>query len=106
VVGIVSPAGATFVREELNIVSDAVRALGLVPDSPHLLDQYGYLGGFDKTALPISISFAEVTAILPIRGGWGCSRIFVSGLRTHPKIRKFLLVSAIFTSRQLMLALS
>jgi len=58
VVGIVSPAGA--VREELNIVPDAVRALGLVPDSPHLLDQYGYLGGFDKTALPISI-------ILPIR---------------------------------------
>jgi len=34
VVGIVSPAGATFVREELNIVLDAVRALGLVRLAP------------------------------------------------------------------------
>ena len=49
VVGIVSPGGATFVREQLNVVVDAVRGLGLVPRlAPHLLDRYGYLAGKDK----------------------------------------------------------
>lgn len=79
VVGIVSPASATFVREELNIVLDAVRSLGLVPRlAPHLLERYGYLGGLDRDrAADINQFFAakEVAAILPIRGGWGCSRI-------------------------------
>jgi len=83
--------------------------LGLVPDSPHLLDQYGYLGGFDKTA-PISISFADpqVTAILPIRGGWGCSRILpyldYERIRQNPKI--LVGFSDLTALIQLMLALS
>ncbi|MBW4667837.1 MAG: hypothetical protein KME60_10495 [Cyanomargarita calcarea GSE-NOS-MK-12-04C] len=42
-VGLISPASATFVREELDIVVDAVRALGLVPYlAPHLSDRYCY----------------------------------------------------------------
>ena len=94
VVGIVSPAGATFVREELDIVLDAVRALGLVPRlAPHLLDRYGYLGGEDKNrAADINQFFADpqVAAILPIRGGWGCSRILpylnYERIRQNPKI--------------------
>ncbi|MEM7727342.1 MAG: LD-carboxypeptidase [Cyanobacteria bacterium P01_A01_bin.45] len=79
IVGIVSPAGATFRREELNIVVDAVKALGLVPKlAPHVLERYGYLAGTDKQrAADINQLFAnkDVSAILPIRGGWGSSRI-------------------------------
>lgn len=94
VVGIVSPAGATFVREELDVVQDAVRGLGLVPRlAPHLLDRYGYLAGKDKDrATDINQFFADsqVAAILPIRGGWGCSRILpyldYEIIRKNPKI--------------------
>ncbi|MBW4670204.1 MAG: LD-carboxypeptidase [Cyanomargarita calcarea GSE-NOS-MK-12-04C] len=94
VVGIVSPASATFVREEVDIVIDAVRGLGLVPRlAPHLLERYGYLGGKDKErAADINQFFGErdVAAILPIRGGWGCSRILpyldYSLIRRNPKI--------------------
>ena len=94
VVGIVSPASATFVKEELDIVMDAVRGLGLVPRlAPHLLERYGYLAGKDKErAADINQFFSErdVKAILPIRGGWGCSRILpyldYSLIRRNPKI--------------------
>ncbi|MBV8883590.1 MAG: LD-carboxypeptidase [Chroococcidiopsidaceae cyanobacterium CP_BM_RX_35] len=94
VVGIVSPASATFVREQLDIVLDAVRGLKLVPRlAPHLLDRYGYLAGQDKDrATDINEFFADssVAAILPIRGGWGCSRILpyldYDCIRQNPKI--------------------
>jgi muramoyltetrapeptide carboxypeptidase len=94
VVGVVSPASATFVREELNIVVDAVKGLGLVPKlAPHLLERYGYFAGKDKQrAADINQFFAdpEVKIILPIRGGWGCSRILpyldYSIIRRNPKI--------------------
>lgn len=94
VVGIVSPAGATFVREELDIVLDAVWTLGLVPRvAPHFFDRYGYLGGSDKNrAADINQFFADpqIAAILPIRGGWGCSRMLpyldYERIRQNPKI--------------------
>ncbi|BAY49899.1 peptidase U61 LD-carboxypeptidase A [Scytonema sp. HK-05] len=94
VVGIVSPAGATFIREELNIVIDAVKGLGLVPRlAPHLLERYGYLAGKDKDrAADINQFFSDssVAAILPIRGGWGCSRMLpyldYQRIRQNPKI--------------------
>lgn len=94
VVGIVSPASATFVREELDIVQDAVRALGLVPQlAPHVLDKYGYFAGKDTDrAADINQLFADpkVAAILPIRGGWGCSRILpyldYKVIQENPKI--------------------
>ncbi|MEA5593662.1 LD-carboxypeptidase [Rivularia sp. UHCC 0363] len=94
VVGIVSPASATFVHEEFDIVQDAVRALGLVPQlAPHVLDQYGYLAGKDgDRANDINQLFADpkVAAILPIRGGWGCSRILpyldYQVIQNNPKI--------------------
>lgn len=93
-VGIISPAGATFVREDIDVVQDAVRSLGLVPKlAPHLLDRYGYLAGKDRDrAADINQFFADsqVAAILPIRGGWGCSRILpyldYELIRKHPKI--------------------
>lgn len=94
VVGLVSPAGATWEREELDIVQDAVRALGLVPRlAPHLLDRYGYLAGQDKDrAADINQFFADpqVAALLPIRGGWGSSRMLpyldYDRIRQNPKI--------------------
>jgi muramoyltetrapeptide carboxypeptidase len=93
-VGLVSPAGATWEREELDIVQDAVRALGLVPRlAPHLLDRYGYLAGQDKDrAADINQFFADpqVAALLPIRGGWGSSRMLpyldYDRIRQNPKI--------------------
>jgi muramoyltetrapeptide carboxypeptidase len=93
-VGLVSPAGATWEREELDIVQDAVRALGLVPRlAPHLLDRYGYLAGQDKDrAADINQLFADpqVAALLPIRGGWGSSRMLpyldYDRIRQNPKI--------------------
>jgi len=94
VVGIISPASATFVREELDIVLDAVRGLGLVPKlAPHVGDRYGYLAGTDKNrAADINQFFQDpqVAALLPIRGGWGCSRILpyldYKVIRQNPKI--------------------
>lgn len=94
VVGIVSPASATFVREQLDIVIDVVKALGLVPRlAPHVLERYGYLGGKDKDrAADINQFFTDssVAAILPIRGGWGASRILpyldYQRIRQNPKI--------------------
>ncbi|MFE4108221.1 S66 peptidase family protein [Almyronema epifaneia] len=93
-VGIISPAGATFRREELNIVMDAVRGLGLVPKlAPHVLDRYGYLAGRDRDrAADINQFFAdpEVAALLPIRGDWGSSRVLpyldYQRIQQNPKI--------------------
>lgn len=94
VVGIISPAGATFRSVDLDIVSDAVRGLGLVPrPAPHVLDQYGYLAGRDRDrAADINQFFADpaVAALLPIRGDWGSARILpyldYEVIRQNPKI--------------------
>ncbi|MGF1482715.1 MAG: LD-carboxypeptidase [Cyanophyceae cyanobacterium] len=93
-IGLISPAGATFIEEELDIVLDAVQALGLVPYlAPHLLDRYGYFAGKDRDrAADINQFFADpqIDALLPIRGGWGCSRILpylnYDTIRQNPKI--------------------
>jgi len=94
VVGIISPASATFVQEELDIVIDAVRGLGLVPKlATHVRDRYGYLAGTDiERAADINQFFQDkqIAALLPIRGGWGCSRILpylnYQIIRQNPKI--------------------
>lgn len=94
VVGIISPASATFVQEELDIVVDAVRGLGLVPKlATHVRDRYGYLAGTDiERAADINQFFQDpqIAALLPIRGGWGCSRILpylnYQTIRQNPKI--------------------
>jgi muramoyltetrapeptide carboxypeptidase len=93
-VGLVSPAGTTFITEDINIVQDAVKALGLVPYlAPHLLDQYGYLAGKDQDrAADINQFFADpkIDILLPIRGGWGCARILpyldYNLIKNNPKI--------------------
>lgn len=93
-VGLVSPAGTTFITEDINIVQDAVKALGLVPYlAPHVLDKYGYLAGNDRDrAADINQFFADarIDLVLPIRGGWGCARILpyldYELIKNNPKI--------------------
>ncbi len=93
-VGIFSPAGATFDSESLDIVTDAVKALNLVPKvAPHALDRYGYLAGKDKDrANDINTLFADdsIALLLPVTGGWGCARVLdylnYDLIRQNPKI--------------------
>lgn len=93
-VGIISPAGATYRPEDLAIVEDAIRGLGLMPKTaPHALDRYGYLAGRDHDrASDINAFFADenVAALMPIRGDWGSARILpyldYELIRQHPKI--------------------
>lgn len=78
-VGIISPAGATYHQDQIHLVVDAVRGLGLVPKlAPHAQERYGYLAGTDEhRAADVNAMFADptVAALLPIRGDWGSARI-------------------------------
>ncbi|PSN13486.1 LD-carboxypeptidase [filamentous cyanobacterium CCT1] len=94
VVGIVSPAGATFERDRLDLVIDAVKALGFVPRvAPHALARYGYLAGTDaERAADVNAMFADpaIKALLPVRGDWGSARILpyldYATIRANPKV--------------------
>lgn len=93
-VAIISPAGATYRQEELDIVIDAVRGLGLIPKvAAHTLERYGYLAGHDRQrAADINTMFADsnVAALLPIRGDWGSARVLpyldYGLIRRNPKV--------------------
>lgn len=93
-VAIISPASATFLQEQIDIVVDAVRGLGLEPVlMPHVQARYGSLAGTDdQRAADINRSFADpsIAALLPITGGWGSSRVLplldYETIRTNPKI--------------------
>ncbi|MBR8831294.1 MAG: LD-carboxypeptidase [Chlorogloea purpurea SAG 13.99] len=78
-VGIFSPAGAVFDPKNIDIVTDAVKALNLVPKlAKHVLDRYGYLAGKDQDrANDINELFADpnIGLLLPVTGGWGCARV-------------------------------
>jgi muramoyltetrapeptide carboxypeptidase len=93
-VAMVAPASATFKTVELDVARESLEALGLkVKVGGHLLDRHGYLAGQDKDrADDINRFFAdpEVRAVLPIRGGWGSSRLLpfldFDSIRRNPKI--------------------
>jgi len=93
-VGIVAPASATFNTLDLQIAQESLEALGLkVQVGRHVLDRHGYLAGQDQDrADDINRFFADpnVRAVLPLRGGWGASRVLASldyeAIRRHPKI--------------------
>lgn len=93
-VGIISPASATFRPEEIDIVVEAMAGLGLESRlGNHVGDRYGYLGGQDgDRAADINDFFADsdIAALVPIRGGWGCSRVLpyldYDLIRQNPKI--------------------
>jgi muramoyltetrapeptide carboxypeptidase len=93
-VGLIVPASATFLRQDLEIVTDVLGALGFqVKRGAHLLDRYGYLAGRDADrAADVSALFAdpEVKGILAVRGGWGSARLLphldFEAIRRHPKV--------------------
>lgn len=78
-VGIISPARPDFEGDGVDITVDAMQALGLVPRlGKHVSDRYGYLAGQDRDrAADINEFFAdpEIKALIPVQGGWGCSRV-------------------------------
>ena len=93
-VGLVAPANATFQAVDLQIATESLQALGFkVLVGGHLRDRHGYLAGQDKDrAADINGFFADaaVRAVLPIRGGWGSSRVLpyldFDAIRRNPKV--------------------
>jgi muramoyltetrapeptide carboxypeptidase len=94
IVGVVTPATATFQQVELDIVRESLEGLGLVVRiGPHVLNRHGSLGGDDRDrAADINAFFADpaVKAVLPTRGGWGSSRLLplldYEAIRRNPKV--------------------
>ena len=93
-VGIVAPASATFQTVDVDIARESLAALGLdVKIGRHVLARHGYLAGTDKDrAADINEFFADasIAAVLPIRGGWGSSRVLphldYDTIRRNPKV--------------------
>lgn len=93
-VGLVAPANATFVSADLQIAVESLEALGFkVAIGRHLRDRHGYLAGQDRDrAADINAFFADrgIRAVLPIRGGWGSSRVLpyldFDVIRRNPKV--------------------
>jgi muramoyltetrapeptide carboxypeptidase len=93
-VGVVAPASATFQTVDIAIARESLEGLGLeVRIGKHVLARHGYLAGRDEDrAADINAFFAdrEVRAVLPIRGGWGSSRVLphldYDLIRNNPKV--------------------
>jgi muramoyltetrapeptide carboxypeptidase len=93
-VGLINPAGPTFVRSDLRMVTEVLGALGLRwKFGDHVFDRHGFLAGTDDNrAADVNTMFRDpsVDAILAVRGGWGCNRILplldYDTIRKNPKI--------------------
>ena len=93
-VGLVAPASATFQSVDLAIARESLEGLGLkVKVGEHVLARHGYLSGTDRNrAADINRFFDDdsVRAVLPIRGGWGSSRVLphldFDVIRRNPKV--------------------
>lgn len=93
-VGLVAPASATFRSVELDIARESLQGLGLtVTVGKNMLARHGYLAGTDRErAADINDLYkdASVRAVLPIRGGWGSSRLLpyldLDAITRNPKI--------------------
>jgi muramoyltetrapeptide carboxypeptidase len=94
IVGVVTPATATFQRLELDIVRDSLAALGFtVRVGEHVMSRRGSLGGTDRERAEDFNRFLrdrEVKAIIPTRGGWGSARLLplidMDAARRNPKV--------------------
>jgi muramoyltetrapeptide carboxypeptidase len=92
-VGLIEPASRSDEAFDIQLVEEAVRAMGLVPKrGAHVMGQFGYLAGQDKDrAADLTAMFADknVRAIFAVRGGWGSARLlpFVDWdvVRANPK---------------------
>lgn len=93
-VGLIEPASASDEPFQIQLVEEAIVAMGLKPKrAPHILDRYGYLAGRDKDrAVDVNAMFAdkEVKAIFAVRGGWGSARLLPyldwDIIRANPKL--------------------
>jgi muramoyltetrapeptide carboxypeptidase len=93
-VALVAPASATFRPVELDIARESLQALGLtVKVGKSMLARHGYLAGTDRErAADINEFYKDgsVRAVLPIRGGWGSSRVLpyldFEAIARNPKI--------------------
>ena len=93
-VGLIQPAGFADDEFDLQLVMEAVTAMGLVPKpAPHLRTRFGYLAGTDQNrAGDVNAMYADdsVRAVLAVRGGWGSARILphldFDVIRAHPKL--------------------
>ena len=93
-VALVAPASATFRPVELDIARESLQALGLtVRIGKSMLARHGYLAGTDQErAADINEFYKDtsVRAVLPIRGGWGSSRVLpyldFDAIARNPKI--------------------
>jgi muramoyltetrapeptide carboxypeptidase len=93
-VGLIDPASATFLRQDVEIVTETLAAMGFgVKRGAHLMDRYGYLAGRDADrASDVNALFADraVKAVLAVRGGWGSARLLphldFETIRRNPKV--------------------
>lgn len=93
-VGLVAPASAVTLPDELDRAIHWIRGMGLVPKlGEHVADQEGYLAGNDADrAADLVAMFAapDVRAIFAVRGGWGGARILPlldwDTIRANPKL--------------------
>jgi muramoyltetrapeptide carboxypeptidase len=93
-VGLIEPASLSDEAFDIQLVEEAVVAMGLTPKrGKHVLDRHGYLAGTDRDrAADLNAMFAdrEVKAIFAVRGGWGSARILPyvdwAAVRANPKL--------------------
>ncbi len=93
-VGLIQPAGFLDDEFDLQLVTEAVTAMGLVPKiAPHLRSRFGYLAGQDRDrAADVNAMYADdsVRAVFAVRGGWGSARILpyldFNLIRAQPKL--------------------
>lgn len=92
-IGLMLPSSANWDPEEIDILLEALAALGLQGKlGRHVYDRHGYLAGRDEDrAADLNAMFRdpEVRAIHCIRGGWGAARLLplidFEAVKRHPK---------------------
>jgi muramoyltetrapeptide carboxypeptidase len=93
-VGLINPAGPTFLKSDLTEVTEVLKALDVKwKFGEHVFDRHGFLAGTDEhRAADVNAMFRDksVDAIMAVRGGWGCNRILpmldYDAIRDNPKI--------------------
>lgn len=93
-VAVIAPASPIGKPEDLTGFLDRVKALGLNPiQGPNLAKEFGFFGGTDQErADDIMWAFnnPDIKAIMPIRGGYGCTRLLhlldFNQIKQNPKI--------------------
>lgn len=93
-VGLINPAGPTYVSWDLEVVEESLAALGFrTVRGEHVLDRRGYFAGGDADrASDLNRMFRDdaVDGVLCVRGGWGAARILplidYDAVRANPKV--------------------